>query len=360
MVGVGHVDGAGDTASAVDSLVDLGEFSFKEVLGSDSAHKSAFVLLQSKSGERAILLADKNSFPVDKDSWREILTGSALKIIMKNDVYSSYTLYMPQNFSGVKSTLIYPCNDKHIAKYREQKRFVINETAEDYRTITLPYIEQNQMCLGWVYNILEHKAEADRIIYEDPDPHNGFIMAPDLKWSGEQIECLYVQALVRRKGIKSIRDLTANDLPLLEGIRDKGLNAIREKYGIDKHQICAYFHYQPSFYHLHVHFIHVSYDAPASGVAKFVWFGVVVWYIRMLLFCPECGSSLQIEEGQNCLQFSCHNCPYVQPITKLIKSRVYPKLKDLDEVLGGPGAWENAQITDGTLFPVFRSFSVLS
>ncbi|VDM44996.1 unnamed protein product [Toxocara canis] len=66
----------------------------------------------------------------------------------------------------------------------------------------------------------------------------------------------------------------------------------------------------------------------------------------MLLFCPECGSSLQIEEGQNCLQFSCHNCPYVQPITKLIKSRVYPKLKDLDEVLGGPGAWENAQITD--------------
>lgn len=33
-----------------------------------------------------------------------------------------------------------------------------------------------------------------------------------------------------------------------------------------------------------------------------------------------------------------------------IKSRVYPKLKDLDEVLGGPGAWENAQITDG-IFP---------
>ncbi|KAK6113423.1 Transcription factor S-II (TFIIS) family protein [Brugia pahangi] len=66
----------------------------------------------------------------------------------------------------------------------------------------------------------------------------------------------------------------------------------------------------------------------------------------MLLFCPECGSSLQIEEGSNCYQFTCHNCPYVQPITKLIRSRHYPKLKDLDEVLGGPGAWENAQITN--------------
>ncbi|VDN27859.1 unnamed protein product [Gongylonema pulchrum] len=69
----------------------------------------------------------------------------------------------------------------------------------------------------------------------------------------------------------------------------------------------------------------------------------------MLLFCPECGSTLQIEEGSNCLQFSCNCCPYTQPITKLIKSRLYPKLKDLDEVLGGPSAWENAQITDAKL-----------
>ncbi|VDO28211.1 unnamed protein product [Onchocerca flexuosa] len=86
----------------------------------------------------------------------------------------------------------------------------------------------------------------------------------------------------------------------------------------------------------------------------------------MLLFCPECGSSLQIEEGSNCYQFNCHNCPYVHPVTKIvsflleelsfffndeleklqIRSRHYPKLKDLDEVLGGPSAWENAQITD--------------
>lgn len=30
-----------------------------------------------------------------------------------------------------------------------------------------------------------------------------------------------------------------------------------------------------------------------------------------------------------------------------ITSRVYPQLKSLDEVLGGPSAWEHAQITDG-------------
>lgn len=33
---------------------------------------------------------------------------------------------------------------------------------------------------GRVYNILEHKAEVERIIYEDPDPVSGFLILPDL------------------------------------------------------------------------------------------------------------------------------------------------------------------------------------
>lgn len=33
----------------------------------------------------------------------------------------------------------------------------------------------------WVYNVLNKRAEAERIIYEDPDPQNGFILAPDIK-----------------------------------------------------------------------------------------------------------------------------------------------------------------------------------
>ncbi|CAO4375609.1 unnamed protein product [Caenorhabditis nigoni] len=66
----------------------------------------------------------------------------------------------------------------------------------------------------------------------------------------------------------------------------------------------------------------------------------------MLTFCPECGCVLQIETGEQCQQFSCSACPYVCPIVATISSRIYPKLKDIDDVLGGPGAWENAQVTD--------------
>lgn len=94
-------------------------------------------------------------------------------------------------------------------------------------------------------------------------------MAPDLKWNGEDIENLYLLAVVNRRGIKSVRwvefrlisllllntrifccscdqlaiieydfrDLTANDLPLLENVRDKGLAAIREKYNVRPDQV---------------------------------------------------------------------------------------------------------------------------
>lgn len=39
----------------------------------------------------------------------------------------------------------------------------------------------------WVYNILDKKAEADRIVFENPDPSDGFVLIPDLKWNQQQV-----------------------------------------------------------------------------------------------------------------------------------------------------------------------------
>ncbi|KAK0407481.1 hypothetical protein QR680_019218 [Steinernema hermaphroditum] len=66
----------------------------------------------------------------------------------------------------------------------------------------------------------------------------------------------------------------------------------------------------------------------------------------MLTFCPECGSLLQLDNSGEVNRFLCPSCPYALPVTRMISSKFCPKLKDLDEVLGGPSAWENAQITD--------------
>ena len=77
--------------------------------------------------------------------------------------------------------------------------------------------------LQWVYNILEKKTEVERVIFEDPDMKTGFVLVPDMKWDGKQLEDLYVIALVHNRSLHSIRSLTAEHIQLLENIHNKGL-----------------------------------------------------------------------------------------------------------------------------------------
>uniref|UniRef100_A0A0P4WE53 m7GpppX diphosphatase n=1 Tax=Scylla olivacea TaxID=85551 RepID=A0A0P4WE53_SCYOL len=128
--------------------------------------------------------------------------------------------------------------------------------------------EKSNTQLQWIYNILDHKKEVDRIVFEDPDPDTGFILLPDLKWTGEQMEDLYLQAIVRRRDITCLRELDASHLPLLKNLLEKGSAAIKEKYGIPAHKLRVYLHYQPSFYHLHVHFSALSFEAPGTWAGK--------------------------------------------------------------------------------------------
>lgn len=66
----------------------------------------------------------------------------------------------------------------------------------------------------------------------------------------------------------------------------------------------------------------------------------------MLMFCPTCASALIVEEGPLYLRFGCFTCPYVCNIRHIVSSRIYPRLKEVDDVLGGAAAWENVDSTD--------------
>lgn len=147
-------------------------------------------------------------------------------------------------------------------------KFIIRETPELYNEVTLPFLIGSQLSLEWVYNILEHKQEAERIVFEDPDPTNGFVLIPDLKWDGKAVETLYLLAITHQRKIKSLRDLNASHIPLLKNIREAGIKAIQEKYGIEESRLRIYFHYQPSFYHLHIHFNPLSNEAPGIFCEK--------------------------------------------------------------------------------------------
>ncbi len=74
----------------------------------------------------------------------------------------------------------------------------------------------------WVYNILNGTSEADRVLYKDPHPVNGFVILPDLKWDSQDIDSLYVIAIVNRRDVLSLRDVNGEHLELLRSIRRKG------------------------------------------------------------------------------------------------------------------------------------------
>merc|ERR1712226_154101 len=207
--------------------------------------------------------------PFSEDTVSKMLSAdTSLEEEFTNDAYGQYHLLTKPSINTINTRIIRPATEKHILKYSEQQPSLLFETAEMYKNITKPFLEKQSFSIQWVYNILEHKSESERIIYEDPDKENGFILLPDYKWDMKQIQDLYLVAIVQDRSIKSIRDLNAKHLPLLKNILNKGMEEIKKRYDVPSTQIRAYFHYFPSYYHLHVHFTHLLHDAGGQTVER--------------------------------------------------------------------------------------------
>lgn len=247
-----------------DELKDLSDFKLKSVLHNNTTRKTVCLRgsFESKAGE-AIVLLEKTAFAGENltENSEYFTKRSLLEKVFQNDAYGDYKYFPVPELNSIKTTVIHPATEKHISKYSCQNSYMVEETPEVYRDLVLPHITTDQFDLKWVYNILEHKSEKDRILVEDLDPTDGFVTVPDLKWNGE-VDTLYFLAICVRRDLKSVRDLTGEHLPLLRNIKRKTTEAIKSKYGLDASQLRVYLHYQPSFYHLHVHFTYLKHEAP--------------------------------------------------------------------------------------------------
>lgn len=175
--------------------------------------------------------------------------------------------------ADLKINLIYPCTEQHVAKYSRQGVRFVTETPETYRTAVRPYMERKRSGgrLNWVYNILEGKSEAEDVIYRTPygleGGLEGFLFLPDLNWDRTTIEAMHLLAIVERRDIWSLRDLRRRHVPWLRHMRAKILAAAVETYaskGVEEDQLKLYVHYQPTYYHFHIHVVHVALEAGAT------------------------------------------------------------------------------------------------
>jgi m7GpppX diphosphatase len=117
--------------------------------------------------------------------------------------------------------------------------------------------------LTWVFNILEGKAEQEDVLYQEHGEY-GFLVSPDLNWDRKTMEGLHVLALVERRDIWSLRDLTKSHIPWLREMHTKILRVVSQKYELAEDRLKLYLHYQPTYYHFHIHIVHVALDAGAT------------------------------------------------------------------------------------------------
>uniref|UniRef100_W8B4G5 m7GpppX diphosphatase n=1 Tax=Ceratitis capitata TaxID=7213 RepID=W8B4G5_CERCA len=254
---------------------DLSKFKLTRILQNNTLRKTIALLgtfPDVSDNDLAVLLLEKQAFKEQDvqtahDNTLETVPSifsDALQVCTEfiNNIYGSFKCVPSAELNSIKTTVVYPATEKHIEKYSITQKYLIAETPALYEQLTLPYITNSQFSLDWVYNILEHRQETDRIVYEDSNPEKGYILLPDLKWDGKTLETLYLLAIVHKHNIKSLRDLNDSHLPLLYNLRDGISKAIEKRYGLCYSQLRMYFHYQPSFYHLHLHINPVRGDAP--------------------------------------------------------------------------------------------------
>lgn len=240
------------------------KFQFQEILDQNSLTKTV-ILLGTVDGEYAIATLQKLPFSTEEgSSFFQDLGLDQVKHLELNDVYSWNLATIKQDIEdapSAKVNLIYPATETHIAKYRAQPRRIINETPQMYKDIVVPYIETMKGDrIKWVYNILHRGAEADRVIYRNDDPENGFLLLPDMKWDRKDLKSLYLVTLVLREDLSSIRDLNESHIPFLQNVKREIQSAVYENFGLGPSELKLYFHYQPSYYHLHIHVANVAHE----------------------------------------------------------------------------------------------------
>jgi m7GpppX diphosphatase len=83
------------------------------------------------------------------------------------------------------------------------------------------------------------------------------------------------------RNLRSIRSLQLCDIELLEHMKQVTLQVIREKYELEEEYIKMYFHYQPSTYHLHIHFVNTASNQLHSSVEYSHELNSVIFNLKM-------------------------------------------------------------------------------
>jgi m7GpppX diphosphatase len=167
-----------------------------------------------------------------------------------------------------KVELISPASDRQIQRSLPAPAMsLVEETPEMYESIVKPHVDRliEGGSLSWIKNVVNGTKEVERLLLNTDD----FVLNVDTKWRShpdakttarekwlghKAVDDLYCLAIVKDGCVTSLRDLRGRHIPILDTILKQGREAIESVYGVRSDQLRIFVHYQPQFYHFHVHF----------------------------------------------------------------------------------------------------------
>jgi Scavenger mRNA decapping enzyme C-term binding len=236
------------------------EYSFHEVFS-----KSASLDFETDANEPAF----KKS-KTEKESM--VVSGE------QNNVGSTMATTTPT----FRAELIFPASERQLSRAMPSPGFaLVTETPALYEAVTKPYIQSivSSGSLSWLQNIVQVKKEKERLL------HNAekWILNVDTKWRShpdaltipreqwyqhESTADLYCLGIFKQDGIASLRDLTGLDsddhISILREMLEQGPRVIETVYGVQRDQLRIFIHYQPQFYHFHVHYTRLQNEIGAQ------------------------------------------------------------------------------------------------
>ncbi|KAG1904657.1 scavenger mRNA decapping enzyme [Suillus fuscotomentosus] len=251
----------GDIASI---QVNLKEFVFDRVLDENALAHTLAVLgtLPSPSAPsvplRAVLRFERTSLSSTVAAQLSSGILESTKKIGSTDIYSWFFawLHKRDDSPDVKIYVICPATDVHVRKYTKQDVLMVHETPALYQSIVKSYILAfDPARTQWVQDILVGTAEASNILNASSD----FLILPDMKWDTTNVSDLYLLAIYTHSDVHCMRDLRKKPhLEMLKNLRRDAWRVVQNKWGIGRGGVRMYIHYQPSYYHFHVHIVHTG------------------------------------------------------------------------------------------------------
>ena len=260
--------------SAVNALIT--RFKFASLLNTDQSGRR-IILQGTISASPALLIVERNPFGTDPyylSSLSRLLAH--VENLGENDIYRWYLANsLPDNTldqptpPDLKLNLIYPCTEKHLRKYAFQQLRSVREGPEVYEKYVRPFMRRcrEEGRLNWVFNIIEGRSEQENVLFRSQAANvlDDYLLLPDMNWDRTTMSSLRLLALVVRRDIWSVRDLKKGDVKWLRQLRGTLAQKVTESYPeVESDMLKFYVHYQPTYYHFHIHIVNVGLDPNAT------------------------------------------------------------------------------------------------